>query len=858
MSYPSWQGGHLYNPADIVIPVSAGAAVLAAIANADFESGDTAWTKSNVTIVNTPAESFAGSYYCRRIYTGGSSASVVAVTHAACVPGQSITLTCMVKPTGAALGAGGYAALYWYDAGDAFLSSTVGTTIATENTQTWQQSTVTGIAPTGAAFVRAAGNSYNITAGCVVRFDNFVWNYTAPVGGLALVFKATQAVAATSASSEPIWPITVGGTVVDGGVTWAGIQNSRVTWTAHPSVKTGGTEPTWPTTPGAVVSDGTVLWQCVSLRVTDVNCPNTKEVVIAAGKVYAADKDIIRYCATVNPLDWTTANDAGYLPYGLQTYGSNPVAALGLYRSNLAAFNSEGFQMWQVNEDPQQSALLDALPIGSTQHRALAPVSNDLFFLSSQGVRTVALSASSDSLQAGDVGMPIDSMVRYAMIAAVASGSTPIATYYPPQGQYFLAFPTFPASALTLTGDVPNGLIGTVFNYAYSVSGGVGPYTLSIISGSLPPGLAMSASGVVTGTATTLGSYSWTVQAVDSIGTIVTLADSAAITLPAIAIVGSPPAGEISVAYSYTWGATGGTGTGYVWAVASGTIPAGLTFNTATGVLSGTPTTNATYNFTLRVTDSGANTTTAAETVTIVALSLPHAILQDAPILYWKLNETSGTVVTDYSGYGRNGTLAGTYTQATSGLTLNALDTSVIFPGTNLLPSPLDVGTRRTWTMECYATRAASAAGSIGDIEWLCGQWRSPNFGLFPNALVINVSKKPNALFTNSSGPYGVAAPSVIVDTVRTQIVAVREPFDGVNDAFKIYINGTLVSTTYVTITTLADPSNGAGFTVGGGQAAGGYFPTTSGYLGAIDDVAVYATSMSAARVLIHSQAAGL
>jgi Domain of unknown function (DUF4082)/Putative Ig domain/Bacterial Ig domain len=49
--------------------------------------------------------------------------------------------------------------------------------------------------------------------------------------------------------------------------------------------------------------------------------------------------------------------------------------------------------------------------------------------------------------------------------------------------------------------------------------------------------------------------------------------------------------------------AAGGTGP-YKWSISSGALPAGLTLNTATGVISGTPTVPGNYNFTVMVTDS--------------------------------------------------------------------------------------------------------------------------------------------------------------------------------------------------------------------------------------------------------------
>jgi hypothetical protein len=41
--------------------------------------------------------------------------------------------------------------------------------------------------------------------------------------------------------------------------------------------------------------------------------------------------------------------------------------------------------------------------------------------------------------------MPIDPLVQQAMAAALAAGIEPLATYYPSDGQYWLAFPGFPA-----------------------------------------------------------------------------------------------------------------------------------------------------------------------------------------------------------------------------------------------------------------------------------------------------------------------------------------------------------------------------------------------------------------------------
>lgn len=447
MTTPVWKAGQLYLPGDLVQPVKALASGMTALINASFESDLTSWTTQTVGGTGVPTirtdKAFVGSKAAWWVGgAGGGASGGIELIHfngakADFDAGKSITVSGAISlDTPDNSQSQGAVRIYWLDASDTILGIAQGTLIHGDHKGAWLTSTLTAVAPAGtkkaqAAFwVTANGNGG-------VLYDNLTWSYAAVVVPAGLIYKAVQPAAGHSGNTEPDWPPTLGVQVTDNEVIWEAVQASRVVWQASPILRSGATEPTWPVTPGGEVIDGTIRWQAVSRRVEDAKCPNSKVVAIAASKVFAGDKDIVRFSATVNPLDWSSADDAGYLPTGLQQNGANDVAALNLYRSNLAVFNSSTFQMWQVDPDPASMALLDAMEgIGSTFQQAAQAVSNDLFFLTPLGVRTVGIAAGSTNLAAGDVGMPIDSLIQ----AAIAGGATPRGTYYPAAGQYWLAF----------------------------------------------------------------------------------------------------------------------------------------------------------------------------------------------------------------------------------------------------------------------------------------------------------------------------------------------------------------------------------------------------------------------------------
>ncbi len=169
------------------------------------------------------------------------------------------------------------------------------------------------------------------------------------------------------------------------------------------------------------------------------------------------------------------------------------------------------------------------------------------------------------------------------------------------------------ADPIITTFSLPAGTVGVPYSATLTASGGFRPYTWSIFQTPLPPGLTLAAAtGVISGTPTTAGTFPLNVALTDDGGRTVTRALSIAIAAvspnPSISTTELPQAAA-GVPYNTTLAATGGR-TPYRWSVSPDPPAPGITLDAATGTLRGTPAREGAFTFTATVTDA-ANLTAA-------------------------------------------------------------------------------------------------------------------------------------------------------------------------------------------------------------------------------------------------------
>ncbi len=401
----------------------------------------------------------------------------------------------------------------------------------------------------------------------------------------------------------------------------------------------------------------------VSLTVAGASLTITSSS-LAAGTAGAAYSGSLQAAGGTGPYTWSISS--GSLPAGLT------LSAGGIVSGTPARAGSANFTATVADVgSPAQSR-------SATVTLAIAPSS--LTITSSSLAAGTAGAAYSGSLQAGGGTAPYTWSISSGNLPAGLSlttngvvAGTPTAagtgnftalvsdSGSPAQSRSASVTLAVAPSSLTITSSsLAGGTAGAAYSGSLQASGGTGPYTWTINSGSLPAGLSLTTNGVVTGTPTVAGLAIFTVTAADA--STPAQSRSATVSLavaPSSLTISSTSlaAGTVGAVYSGSLQAGGGTGP-YTWSISSGSLPAGLTLS-AGGNVSGTPTALGTGSFTALVTDSGKPAQSATASISFA--------VSPSSLTITSSNLAAGTVGAVYSGSLQASGGTGTYTWKSSG-----------------------------------------------------------------------------------------------------------------------------------------------------------------------------------------------
>lgn len=374
-----------------------------------------------------------------------------------------------------------------------------------------------------------------------------------------------------------------------------------------------------------------------------------------------------------------------------------------------------------------------------------------------------------------------------------------------------------PATAGAVIATVAYGSTANSINL--NLSGGAA--TSVAVASNASHGIATASGTSITYTPTAGygGPDSFTYTATNGAGTSTPATVTITVNAPTVTITpGTLPAATVSTAYSQTVTAANGFAP-YSYAISAGSLPIGMSINTATGVLSGTPTSAGTFNFNVRATDSSTGTgpylatwaysmTVSAPTISVAPSALSamtsgaaysQGIVATGGTAPYSYAITAGSAPTGLS-LAPDGTLSGTPTAAGPyNFTVTATDSST---GTN---APFTGSRAYSTTVAAGAPVAGAASATVA-------------YGSTANPITLNLSGgAATSVAVASNALHGTATASGTTITYTP-----TAGYSGTDSFTYTATNGTGTSApATVTITVGAPASQTITFAIPGAQIFG-------------------------------------
>ena len=380
---------------------------------------------------------------------------------------------------------------------------------------------------------------------------------------------------------------------------------------------------------------------------------------------------------------------------------------------------------------------------------------------------------------------------------------------------------------------------GQALNQTFSSTGGAAPYTYSVDSGALVPGLSLSSSGLLSGTPTQRGSYAFSLRSQDSTGANAVRSFAGAVANPGLSLAASSATATQSQAFTFNLSAVGGVAP-HSYVLESGSFPAGISLSSS-GVVSGTTSAaTGSYPVTVRVTDASTPSnapyfeletfTLTVTTAPSVSISVsPASVVEDAadllrftvtrssasasPLVVNLTSSGTATSGSDYTGFGSSVTIAGGASSAT--VTVDPTADAAIEPDETVT---LTVASGSGYTVGA----PASATGTLLNDDVLTASIAvSPASVVEDGAanLVYTITLNQPAPSATAIG-FGVSGTA----TAESDYAAVTSPVTiaaGASTA-TVTVNPTADATIEPDETVILTLASGAGYSVGAPSAATG------------------------------------
>ncbi len=304
----------------------------------------------------------------------------------------------------------------------------------------------------------------------------------------------------------------------------ANTSNLAVTWSASPGVVSSSgayTSPTVTRNTTATITATSVADPTKSGTATLTIVPTSQISITtatlagaAAGAAYSVS---LAATGGTTPYTWSLAS--GTWPTGITLQGNGLISGTTSQTGN--------FNITAKVSDSSGSAQTATKPLTLTVNSSgsitvtVTPSPIALYSSSTRGFTATVANSSNTAVTWTTTLGSISSNGNYTAPAVTLTATATItATSVADPSKFGTAavtiVPTQSSSLAITTTSVASAIVGTAYSAALSAAGGTAPYSWSVTSGTLPGGITLASSGVLSGTSPQTGAFNFTVQATDS------------------------------------------------------------------------------------------------------------------------------------------------------------------------------------------------------------------------------------------------------------------------------------------------------------------------------------------------------